>query len=369
MSSSRKARILSPDPEGIAEAVRHLRAGQVVGMPTETVYGLAGNALDPSALSLIFSTKERPTFDPLIVHVAGLERKDRLAQLESLHLVDATSFSRKGRERVNLLMEKFWPGPLTLVLPKAPAVPDLATSGLPSVGIRMPSHPVAQALLEASGLPLAAPSANRFGRISPTSPEDVMEELGDRIDLILDGGHCEVGVESTVIQCQPDGELLLLRPGGTSAREIEQITGEALATVSKPESLVSPGMLESHYAPGKSLYLLPGPVPQLNIGKMQVFEPALGNLPPASTLAVLLMSGDAKAAEEKLAALTGLPIIAKSLSRSGDTGEAARNLFSFLRELDHSHAAVIFAEPCLEERGLGHAISDRLRRASFRQKR
>lgn len=191
------AELLQPTAENLARAGEALRRGELVGMPTETVYGLAGNALDAEAVARIFAVKERPTFDPLIVHVAPeLRGLDAFGEAE---LVDVAALDGDARTHIEALISRFWPGPLTLVLPRGARVPDLVTSGLATVAVRMPRHPVAQALIRAAQRPLAAPSANRFGRISPTSAADVQAELGDRIGLILDGGSSEVGVESTVL--------------------------------------------------------------------------------------------------------------------------------------------------------------------------
>src|SRR5271163_382355 len=202
--------IVAPSAESISRAVELLRAGEVIGLPTETVYGLAGDGLNPAALARIFETKHRPLFDPLILHFADAESAFAVAE-------DVPEIARR-------LAEKFWPGPLTLVLRKKEIVPDLATSGLPNVALRVPAHPVAQALLRAFGGPLAAPSANRFGRISPTDAQAVRAELGDAVPLILDGGPCAVGVESTVLllsKVQP----VLLRAGGISLEEIQALVG------------------------------------------------------------------------------------------------------------------------------------------------
>ena len=317
-------------------------------MPTETVYGLAGDAFSLNALTKIFATKERPTFDPLIVHIV-----DR-AQLEIC--VDFTKMSSIAKNRAESLMAAFWPGPLTLVLPKRPEVPDLATSGLPTVAIRMPSHPVARALIREGGTPLAAPSANRFGRISPTRAQDVFQELGDRIGWILEGGRCEVGLESTVVQVEENGDLILLRPGGISSSDIGKIAKAALLKPASDGVIQAPGMLKSHYAPLKPLKILPGPV--LSLQKERIEYSKKG------TLGLLLFSGDLEKSVSCFRSLTGQPVIARVLSASGNLEEAARNLFAELRFLDASEARMIFAEPCPSQEGLGHAISDRLKRAS-----
>jgi len=378
MSASKTARILTPSPENIRTVAMALRQGEVAGMPTETVYGLAGNALNPDALAKIFSTKERPTFDPLIVHVPDHLLSGGLSALNKMGLVDLNAMGALAKKRAEALIKSFWPGPLTLVLPKLPAVPDLATAGLPSVAIRMPKHPVAQALLREAGIALAAPSANRFGRISPTQASHVFEELGDRIDWILDGGSCEIGVESTVLSIALDGSLSLLRPGKISREEIEAlfqtqvsmgISGEkqGVAIAQGKTAAPGPGMLESHYAPEKPLYLLSQPL--ANLGSMtdtEKSDPALQDAlsrKPAS-IGLLLMSGNAKDAQAQFSKWTKASVQVVSLSQSGDLAEIAQTLFSALRELDRTNADVLIAEPCLNSEGLGHAISDRIRRAS-----
>jgi len=358
-----RAQILQPTPENLALAASALLAGEPVGIPTETVYGLAGSARDPLALARIFETKERPVFDPLIIHVglsAGGSR--RIEDLSRAGLVDGTRLSEQGRETADRLMAKFWPGPLTLVLPKDKAVPDLATSGLDTVAIRMPRHPVAQALIAACGIPLAAPSANRFGRISPTRAQDVVDELGDRIDYVLDGGACQVGVESTVLSVGENGELTLLRPGGLALEEIEAVVRPVSRTRPSPGSggpaQPAPGMLESHYAPRKPVFLLPSPLEKM------------ASLPPewklSSKIGLLAIQGDERAKREKFEAIAGFaPAACRVLSSSGNLAEAARDLFATLRALDQMETVIqIVAEPCTLETGLGYAIGDRLRRAA-----
>lgn len=346
-------------------------------MPTETVYGLAGLALNEDALARIFAAKDRPTFDPLIVHVArpegwlSGERFDWLAFLAESKLVDVARLDSRAKERVQALTS-LWPGPLTLVLPKQSAVPDLATSGLPTVAIRAPRHPVAQSLLRAVDQPLAAPSANRFGRISPTSAADVRAELGDRIELILDGGSCEIGLESTVVQVAENGDVTLLRPGAVDRDTIERLIGAAVVMPTErtssesQQAQPSPGLLASHYAPVKPLFLLPAPAANLSQDQFAAVRKLLGN---HSGVGVLLYSGEPTTAWTKLTPLvTDAPrmsLIVRSLSSLGDANEAARNLFRKLRELDaHPAVQIILAEPPPDEIGLGHAIADRLRRAS-----
>jgi L-threonylcarbamoyladenylate synthase len=335
-------RVRAATPEAIAEAAALLARGELVAIPTETVYGLAGSATDERALARIFAAKERPTFDPLIVHVAAAS-----ATVEALVAAGIVGALRPAaRDRAARLLRAFAPGPLTLVLPRGPRIPDLATSGLPTVAVRSPRHPVAQALLAAAG-PLAAPSANRFGRISPTSAADVVAELEGRVELVLDGGPCDVGVESTVVAVEADGALVLLRPGGVAAARIETIAPLERGA----GGLRAPGMLPSHYAPGKRLILLAAPVPAL------AAAPDTGG---ASRLGLLAFS---EGAGERFAALSGKPVHAQVLP--ADAEGAARGLFAALRALDESDAELLFAEPFTSSpEGLGHAIADRLARAA-----
>ena len=345
-------------PENIALAAELLKKSKVVGMPTETVYGLAGSVFDEVALTRIFEAKERPTFDPLIVHVSG---EPSLARLSDLELVDLSKLSVLAITRAEKLIQKFWPGPLTLVLPKKSTVPDLVTSGLPSVGVRMPRHPVARALIDAAGTPLAAPSANRFGRISPTTASAVESELGERISLILDGGPSDVGLESTVLLIEAGGDVKQLRPGGISLQEIESLLGITVTAILAGGPSASPGTLDSHYAPSKPFYLLKCTIAECTELDFEFQLP--------SEIGLLIMGGDPEDAAAKLKRLTGVKkVTARSLSLSGDIAEAGRNLFASLRFLDESGALIIFSEPCSATHGLGHAIADRLRRASHSPK-
>jgi len=360
-----RAQILPPTSENLELTARALREGAVIGMPTETVYGLAGNALDPLALARIFEAKERPTFDPLIVHVPITARG--LGALEALKLVDVRKLGERARDRTRVLIDRFWPGPLTLVLPKQETVPDLATSGLPTVAVRMPRHRVAQSLIALAGVPLAAPSANRFGRISPTTAQAVIEELGDRIDYVIDGGPCEVGLESTVVAIGEDGEITLLRPGGVERAELEAAIGAPLLLPPQKNhypaaAQAAPGMLESHYAPGKELRLLSSPVLELRGD-----EPELVGV-RGIAIGVLLLAGAAETAAKRLQSLTGAHVSARTLSEAGDLREAAHHLFAELRALDASPAQLLFVEPCREQTGLGHAIADRLQRATAKSR-
>jgi len=312
--------------------------GGEVAMPTETVYGLGANALNALACAGIFAAKERPFFDPLIVHVADLEMAERLT----------TGLSATAR----LLAERFWPGPLTIVLGRndegrmtndeGKGVPDIVTSGLPTVAIRMPSHPVALELIRLAGCPVAAPSANLFGRLSPTTAQHVAEQLGERVDFILDGGPCAVGVESTIIDLS-GATPTLLRPGGVSLEALQSVIGQIAVATGNSEQPTAPGQLASHYAPRTPLVLFTGQPPQTPLGQ----QAGLITLRPSAHAKQFTM--------------------AASLSATGNLAEAATNLFAALHQLDARGLDIIFAE-ALPEVGLGRAIMDRLRRASFTRK-
>lgn len=331
------------DAASIERAAQVLRDGGLVGMPTETVYGLAAAALEPAAVAKVFEAKGRPKFDPLIVHLADADDAEQYAEVDAV--------SRR-------LAEAFWPGPLTLVLPRraysdgVPVVPDLVTAGLDSVALRVPAHPVARALLKASGLALAAPSANRFGSISPTTAQHVADELGGRVELILDGGPCERGVESTVVRVT-DGSAQVLRLGALPVESIQAVVGgrvELMKPSSSPglderdKPLASPGMTQRHYAPGTPMrcvdsldelagFTLPGRFGLIGIGPLTIDDTRLA--------------------------------VVRSLSESGDLAEAAANLFATLRELDAMGLDGIVALKVPDE-GIGRAINDRLERGSAR---
>jgi len=356
-------RVLEPTPGNIKAAACALLAGDVVAVPTETVYGLAGNIFDERALARIFGVKERPVFDPLIAHVAY--RSERmLDELKDCGLVDLSGFGGRSLEVLDRLLKVFWPGPFTIVLPKQKGVPDLATSGLGTVAVRMPRHHVAQELLGVCAVPLAAPSANRFGRISPTCARDVLGELGGRIGMILDGGACEIGVESTVVSMNPEGGLRLLRPGGTPREAIEKVAAVAFAAGDVAGAPQSPGMLDSHYAPRSAMFMLPAAVGKLDVIAWNALVEMSKELP--RDIGLLVMSGEADASAREVSNALGRNVVARVLSPQGLAEEAARSLFRELRALDGEGAGVIFAEPCPGDTGLWHAIGDRLRRASRR---
>ncbi len=310
--------LASPD-NAVRRAVELLQAGEVVALPTETVYGLAGDAGNVQAVAKIFAAKNRPHFDPLIVHV-----KDR-AQAEQVAILEDDVAER--------LLEAFWPGPLTVLLPKRDSIPELVTSGSLLVAVRSPSHPVFRAVLEALNRPLAAPSANPFGRISPTTAEHVRQGLGDKIALILDGGPCRHGLESTIVY-PLNGELHLLRKGPVTQEELEAFGPVKVTSAAGKKA--APGQLTSHYAPGKPLFLVDGP------GRVRDRRQA-GYL----------------AWKEKPAGFAASEV----LSASGDTVEAAANLFAALHRLDAAPVERIYAEK-IPGTGLGAAIQDRLTRAA-----
>lgn len=293
----------------------------MVAIPTETVYGLAANGLDGLAVAKIFEAKNRPSFDPLILHIGRLEQVVELT----------TAFPEKAQK----LAAKFWPGPLTLILPKSGIVPDMVTSGLNSVGIRMPKHPMTLKLLQALSFPLAAPSANPFGYVSPTTAQHVSDQLAEKVSLVLDGGPCEIGLESTIVSFIEENPTVL-RHGGVSQAEIESIIGPVKARTQSTSSPSAPGMLVSHYAPNKKLILG-------NIEELIKAHPNAG-------IAVLGFNGT-----------YGMP--GEVLSENGNLLEAAQNLFAAMRRLDQTDCDYIFAEEVPHE-GIGIAINDKLKRAS-----
>ncbi|WP_036256019.1 L-threonylcarbamoyladenylate synthase [Methylocapsa acidiphila] len=305
------------DEGAIEEAAHILREGGLVAFPTETVYGLGADATSDAAVARIFAAKGRPSFNPLIAHVEGLAAAQELGVFS---------------EEAGRLAEAFWPGPLTLVLPLAPgaSVSALARAGLDSVALRAPAHPVARALIAAVGRPLAAPSANRSGRVSPVSAAHVAQDLARRVDFILDGGPSPIGVESTIVSCL-DGGPRLLRPGGIATEAIEAALGLSLAEAA-PGKIVAPGALASHYAPRAKL--------RLDAIDLDAYEAGLD------------FGGRFRIG----------PMI-RDLSPGGDLQEAAANLFAFLRELDALGASRIAVAP-IPHHGLGEAINDRLARAA-----
>lgn len=296
-----------------------------MALPTETVYGLGADALNPLAVARIFEVKQRPYFDPLIVHVTDLDAARSLVT----HVPPAAVE----------LSRQFWPGPLTVVLEKLPVVPDIVTAGLPSVAIRVPAHPIAQALLRAAGCPIAAPSANLFGRISPTTAAHVREQLGSLVDIVIDGGPCRVGVESTVLSLL-EAPPVLLRHGGVALEDLAAVIGDIALPAATDGSgpLPAPGMLTQHYAPRTPLRIVS----------------SLTDVETAADAGILAFRefdrrGDFGRVE--------------ILSPTGNLAEAAANLFAAMRRLDAAGLQLILAEPA-PDTGLGRAINDRLQRAA-----
>ncbi|QDT33716.1 L-threonylcarbamoyladenylate synthase [Thalassoglobus polymorphus] len=304
-----------------------IQDGKLVAFATETVYGLGANALNPVAVAKIFEAKERPHFDPLIVHLCDQ------SQLEE--------FVESVSETAQALVDHFWPGPLTLVLPKRDLIPDLVTSGLPNVAIRIPERDSARELIQKAGVPIAAPSANRFGSVSPTTAEHVLDGLEGRIDAVLDDGACDIGVESTVLACPADGTATLLRPGGLSLEEIEKVIGKVLQldpNQNRDDSpQAGPGMLSRHYAPSKPIQI---------VSSLQEIRDCNGK--------GALMMGSHETNQFE---------VVENLSPSGSLVEAAANFFAALRRLERTNIDSIVAMPFPNE-GLGRALNDRLKRAA-----
>ena len=326
MNVGLKTQILPAGEAAVAEAARILSQGGLVAFPTETVYGLGADATNATAIARLYQAKGRPAFNPLIAHVGDIEAARRIARFDAQATALATAF---------------WPGPLTLVLPKTTDCPvaDLATAGLETVAIRVPAHPVALAILRAFGNPVVAPSANLSGHVSPTTAAHVQSDLAGRIDLIVDGGPVEVGVESTIVGCFDDP--MLLRPGGLPRGDIERVLGRPLQRPpqdadSDSGQPLAPGMLASHYAPHTRV--------RLNAGRLEAGE------------ALLAFGPDAIAGVDAATCVM-------NLSERGDLNEAAANLFGYLRALDTKGARAIAVMP-VPHHGLGEAINDRLRRAA-----
>jgi len=305
-------------------AVELLRAGEIVALPTETVYGLAADALNPIAVAKIFEAKERPRFDPLIVHIPEAAWLEKIADLP-----------KENRQLVAQLLEKFWPGPLTIVLPRKAVIPEIVTAGLNTVAVRMSAHPVFAEIIREFGAPLAAPSANRFGRISPTTAQHVFEELNARVPLIIDAGHTDHGIESTIIAVR-DSTISILRRGPITSEQLSEFGAVRIAT--QTTKISAPGQLPSHYAPKTPLRL---------VQDLKSFQ---------STQKCALLAWSPIEKDERFLTI-------RRLSEKQDLREAAANLFRYLRELDDLGLDLIVAER-VPEQGLGAAILDRLQRAS-----
>lgn len=330
-------KLLTADTNAIAEAAQIIRAAGLVAFPTETVYGLGANALDVNAVGKIFTAKGRPAADPLIVHLSGLNQITRIV--------------RSVSPAAQTLAEIFWPGPLTLILPKRPDVPDLVTSDLDTVAVRVPDHPVALALIQAAGLPIAAPSANRFGHTSPTTAQHVLHDLDGRIDLILDGGATSIGVESTVLDLSSNPPRIL-RPGGVTREMLESVIGPVtvLGQRKKPEKgLPSPGLLEKHYAPRAEMLLFSGDNARKTLVAYLTEQSAAGRK-------VGILAADEEAGElEKAGAV---------VYRLGpDLNSIARRIYAGMRWLDRQGIDLILCRD-FGAGGLGLAIRDRLTRAA-----
>ena len=344
--------VLKINDESIRRAAEVLAGGGLVAFPTETVYGLGANVFNTIALAKIFEVKNRPHFDPLIVHISRMEMLEITADIPQL---DSAS-----RKKLSVLTEKLWPGPLTLILPKRKAIPDLATSGLSTVAVRLPGHEAARRLIALSGGPVAAPSANPFGYLSPTRAEHVADLLGGKIDMILDGGPSNVGVESTVLDIC-GGQPRILRPGGVPAETIESLIGPVITETAgghagdRVGGMTSPGQLKSHYAPHTPLSVYDNEIP--------------GNLPDVPGSALLFFDGasrDKWLSTRKTELAGGVPERETAivvLSETGNSLEAAARFFETLHDLDRPDIKRIYARLAPED-GLGAAINDRLRRAA-----
>ena len=337
-NGSQRIRRMTGTDEELHVLADALRAGNLVAIPTETVYGLAANALDEAACRRIFEVKGRPLIDPLIVHVTGIEHAEKLAEVS---------------DAARALMERYWPGPITFVMKRRSVVPDIISAGLPTVALRCPRHPLTRKLLSMCGLPLSAPSANRFGYVSPTCAEHVITGLGDRIDYVLDGGPCDIGLESTIVGLADPENPVLFRPGAISRKELSEVLGREVAL---PERRVdsgpmdAPGMLSRHYSPKTPLTLFDG-----------------GAIPARDS------SADGREAVVLFAHPDVAPLWTSGaevfwFSESGQPMEAARNVFSLLRNLDSGGYSRIYAERS-PLGGIGEAINDRLGRAAATSRR
>ena len=374
-----KAKILKATEENIRICAQALKEGKLVAFPTETVYGLGANAFNPEAVARIFEVKERPYFDPLIVHIAS-EKEKVMEKIEEV--ADVSKLTSDQRSLLQKLVEKFFPGPLTLVLPKSRKIPSIVTAGLETVAVRMPSHETARKLIKEAGVPVAAPSANKFSRLSPTKAEHVAYQLGEEIDYIIDDGKTPLGVESTVIDLTQEIPVLL-RPGGLPVEEIAEVAGkvelphgevvlmqgepvsikESPGSTSGPQkNIKSPGMLKKHYAPSKPLILIDESLFHERAFAEKLHKMArekTGNDNPKIALLLIKIPGP----QDLLKKLKSKFHKVEVLSTRGDMKEAASNLFDALHRLQNSPADLIIATKPPEE-GLGRAILDRLEKAS-----
>ncbi len=318
--------ILKNSRENIKKAVKKIIDGEIVAFPTETVYGLGADGLNPTAVAKIFEAKQRPSFNPLILHIASRDQLKELVNIES--------------DKVYKLINHFWPGPLTLVLPKKEIVPDIVTAGNPTVAVRMPQHQIAKALIEACGKPIAAPSANQFGFLSPTTAEHVEKQLGEKVNIILDGGKSDVGVESTIVEVVDD-KVLLLRHGGISLEQLREVCDSVEVKEIDSDKPNAPGQLFHHYAPNIPMKFIS------DISEHELDGKKVGGL----------------FFKENNTEIDFTHV--EFLSQLGDMREAAANLFFHLHELEGKDLDLILVEP-VEEKGLGIAIMDRLVKATNR---
>ena len=318
--------ITKPTEIALDLAAQMIKKGGLVSFPTETVYGLGADAFNPLAVAKIFKVKNRPEFDPIIVHIASRDQVEMLGRMN---------------KRAEKLIERFWPGPLTIVLPKKKRVPDIVTAGLPKVGIRMPDNEIALRLITLAETPLAAPSANPFGYLSPTTAHHVYEQLGSKVEMILDGGPCEIGIESTIVEFS-DNKAILLRAGGISVEDITNEIGKVLIATENGKRPQAPGQLPYHYAPKTKLKIVNQDQMDLNTRKKAGF------------LFFQMPKKYPKSGHYEV------------LSKLGMLDEAAAHLFAALHKLDAQELEIIYAEPVPEE-GLGRAIMDRLRKAEMKK--
>lgn len=316
--------IINSSKENIQKAADEIISGGIVAFPTETVYGLGADGLNPTAVAKIFEAKQRPSFNPLILHISSSDQLNDLVTIEN--------------DIVYKLINKFWPGPLTLVLTKKDIVPDIVTAGNPTVAVRMPNHPIAKALLEACGRPIAAPSANQFGFLSPTTAEHVEKQLGDKVKIILDGGKSNVGVESTIVEVT-ETDVFLLRHGGISLEQLTEVCNLVKVKVNNFDKPNAPGQLIQHYAP--------------NIPLKFLSEISDGDIKGKKLGALFFKENNSKIKFEQI----------EFLSKNGDMREAAANLFFHLHNLENKDLDLILVET-IESTGLGIAIMDRLIKAT-----
>ena len=337
-------KFLQVSPESLEQGAEILKNGGLVAFPTETVYGLGADAFNAEALAKVFEVKGRPHFDPLIIHIASIETLDKVANLSLL--------SEETRKKLFLLAENLWPGPLSIILLKSEKIPGIATAGLQTAAFRFPDHEAAQKLISLSTGAVAAPSANPFGSLSPTRAEHVRNGLGEKVDIILDGGSARIGLESTVLDITGDF-FKILRPGGTPKEAIEKLIGtvaDGSSVADTAGALVSPGQLKSHYAPGTPLFVF---------NKEEIINKTF-----EKDCAFLFFDGTTKDTWINMQKPPSAAII-RVLSEKGETLEAASRLFEVLHELDSLNVSQIFAQLAPNE-GLGEAINDRLKRGAVK---